>query len=86
MRVILVKKTLLVSAVALAVSGNAMAADMYGNIRLELRTSDFNKTAPGVDELDVASGKLVLGSKGSSDLGNGMTVSYGIELEHDQVL
>jgi predicted porin len=79
MRVILVKKTLLVSAVAMAMSGNAMAAEMYGNIRLELRSSDTV-----TDELDVASGKLVLGSKGSSDLGNGMTLSFQVELEHDQ--
>ena len=81
MRVILVKKTLIVSAVAMAISGNAIAAEMYGNIRLGLRTSDYT---PGTDELDVVSGKLVLGSKGSSDLGNGLTASYGIELEHDQ--
>jgi len=79
MRVILVKKTLLVSAVAMAVSGNAMAAEMYGNIRLELRSSNTV-----TDELDVASGKLVLGSKGSTDLGNGMTLSYQLEMEHDQ--
>ena len=80
MRVILVKKTLIVSAVAMAISGNAIAAEMYGNIRLGLRTSDY----AGPDELDVISGKLVLGSKGSTDLDNGMTVSYGVELEHDQ--
>ncbi len=73
------KKTLIVSAVAMAISGNAIAAEMYGNIRLGLRTSEY----AGPDELDVISGKLVLGSKGSSDLGNGLTASYGIELEHD---
>ena len=86
------KKTLLVSAVAMAVSGNAMAAEMYGNIRLGLQTYVAPSADPvggvgqvelGVDELDVRSGKLVLGSKGSSDLGNGMTVSYGLEMEHD---
>ena len=75
MRVILVKKTLLVSAIALAISGNAIAAEMYGNIRLGLRNQA---------ELDVQSGKLVLGSKGSSDLGNGLTASYQLEMEHDQ--
>ncbi len=89
MRVILVKKTILVSAVALAVSGNAMSADFYGNIRLGLATyvSPSDSTGapdPGVDELDLASGKLVIGSKGSSDLDNGMTFSYGVELEHDK--
>jgi len=76
-----VKKTLLVSAVAMAISGNAVAAEMYGNIRLGLQTADGSV---GGDELDVVSGKLVLGSKGSSDLGNGMTISYGVELEHDK--
>ena len=75
------KKTLIYSAVAMAISGNAIAAEMYGNIRLGLRTSDYTV---GTDELDVISGKLVLGSKGSADLGNGLTASYGIELEHDQ--
>ena len=81
MRVILVKKTLLVSAVAMAISGNAVAAEMYGNIRLGLQSANGQ---PGGDELDVVSGKLVLGSKGSTDLGNGMTLSYGVELEHDR--
>ena len=75
------KKTLLVSAVAMAISGNAIAAEIGGNIRLGLRTSDY--MAPN-DELNVISGKLVLNSTGSTDLDNGMSVSYGIELEHDQ--
>ena len=69
------KKTLLVSAVALAVSGNAMAAEMYGNMRLGLENTN---------ELRVQSGKLVLGAKGSNDLDNGMTFSYQLEMEHDQ--
>jgi predicted porin len=88
MRVILVKKTLLVSAVAMAVSSPAMGADFYGNIRLGLTTYTKPATAGpgdlGTDELDVNSGKLVIGSKGSSDLDNGLTVSYGVELEHDR--
>ena len=79
MRVILVKKTLLVSAVAtaMAVSGTAYAAasdGLYGKIRLGVQNAA---------ELDVVSGKLVFGFKGDSDLGNGMTASYGIELEGD---
>jgi predicted porin len=86
MRVILVKKTLLVSAVAaaMAVSGSAYAAasdGLYGKIRLSLQTTD--ELTNSTDELDVASRKLVIGYKGSEDLGNGLTASYGIELEHD---
>ena len=75
MRVILVNKTILVSAVALAVSGNAMAAEMYGNMRLGIESTN---------ELRVQSGKLVLGAKGSTDLDSGMTFSYQLEMEHDQ--
>ncbi len=80
------KKTLLVSAVALAVSGNAMSAEMYGNIRLGLATYVPPTAAEplGVDELDVRSGKLVLGSKGSTDLDNGQTFKYQLEMEHDR--
>jgi hypothetical protein len=33
--------------------------------------------------MDLTSGKLVIGSKGSFDLDNGQTMSYGVELEHD---
>ena len=74
------KKTLLVSAVAtaMAVSGSAYAGSaadgLYGKIRLGLQ----NRA-----ELDLVSGKLVFGFKGSEDLGNGLTASYGIELEGD---
>jgi len=92
MRVILVNKTLLVSAVALAVSGNAMVsgnalaeAGVYGQIRLGLATYVPPTTAVplGVDELDVRSGKLTFGAKGSNDLDNGQTFSYQLEMEHD---
>ena len=70
------KKTLLVTAIAALVSGPAAAleADMYGNIRLQLHSAD---------EMSVDSSKLVIGWQGSEDLGNGMTASFKLELEHD---
>ena len=71
------KKTLLVAAVATAMSGAASAADIYGNIRLGLQQTET------AGELDTSSGKLVLGAKGSEDLGNGMALRYGLELEND---
>ncbi|MCP4488277.1 MAG: porin [Gammaproteobacteria bacterium] len=73
------KKTILVSAIAMAVSGSALASSasdgLYGNIRLGLQS---------FDELNVVSGKLVFGFKGSEDLGGGMALSYGIEFEQDR--
>ena len=68
------KKTLLVTAVATAMTAGAAQADLYGNIRLGLQSAD---------EMDVVSGKLVFGFKGSEDLGGGMALSYGVEFEHD---
>ncbi len=55
------KKTLLVTAVAAAISGNAIAAEMYGQVRLGLSTYQTPATVGpgdlGVDELDVNSSK-----------------------------
>jgi len=91
MRVILVKKTLLVSAVAaaMAVPAGAYAAasdGLYGRIRLGLQQIGTSPAELGTKEsggLDLVSGKLVFGFKGSSDLDNGMQVSYKVELEND---
>jgi len=71
-----VKKTILVTAVAAIISGPAAAleTDFYGNIRLSLR---------GDNAARIDSSKLILGWKGSEDLGNGLTASFKIELEHD---
>ncbi len=73
------KKTILVSAIAMAVSGSALASSasdgLYGNIRLGLQSAA---------EMDVVSGKLVFGFKGSEDLGGGMALSYGVEFEQDK--
>jgi predicted porin len=82
------KKTLLVSAIALAVSGQAMAGQsavdgLYGKIRLGLDSQSSDNVAKDNDSLDLVSGKLVFGFKGEEDLGNGMTIGYGIEFEHD---
>jgi len=83
------KKTLLVSAIALAVSGQAMAGQsavdgLYGKIRLGLQSlSSDVANAPGEDSLNLVSGKLVFGFKGEEDLGNGTTMGYGIEFEND---
>jgi predicted porin len=82
MRVILVKKTILATAmaavlVAPAAYAGAAADGLYGKIRLGVQDADAK------DELDVVSGKLVFGFKGESDLGNGMTASFGIEYEDD---
>ena len=76
MRVLLVKKTILVTAIAALLSGPAAAleTDMYGNIRLSLR-SDSNAR--------IDSSKLIIGWKGSEDLGNGLTASFKLEMEHD---
>jgi len=68
-----VKKTLLVAAVAAMVAVPAQA-DVYGNIRLRIESGA---------ELSINSSKLVVGWKGSEDIGNGLTASYKIELEHD---
>ncbi len=78
-------KKILATAVAVAVSGGMTMSSsayagqsavdgLYGKIRLGLQSAD---------EVDLVSGKLVFGFKGSTDLDNGMEVSYGIELEHD---
>ena len=85
MRVLLVNKKILATAVAVAVSGGMTMSSsayagqsavdgLYGKIRLALRDKD---------ELDLVSSKLVFGFKGATDLDNGMEVSYGIEFEHD---
>jgi len=90
MRVLLVNKKILATAVAIAVSGGMTMSSsayagqsavdgLYGKIRLGVRTSEYG----GNDELDVISGKLVFGFKGKHDLDNGMQFSYGIEFEHD---
>ena len=79
------KRKVLVTAIAMAVSGSAFAMDggtnltsaadgLYGNIRLALESKA---------ELNVTSNKLIFGFKGHEDLGNGMIMSYGIELEND---
>ncbi len=84
-------KKILATAVAIAVSGGMTMSSsayagqsavdgLYGKIRLGVRTGDG--TAAG-DELDVISGKLVFGFKGSTDLDGGNTFSYGIEFESD---
>jgi predicted porin len=82
------KKTLLVSAIALAVSAPAMAGQsavdgLYGKIRLGLESKSSDTASKDNDSLDLISGKLVFGFKGEEDLGNGTTVGYGIEFEHD---
>jgi predicted porin len=77
LRVYLVKKTIIATAVATALTAGlttASANGLYGNIRLGLQSAD---------ELDVASNKLVFGFKGSEDLGNGMDLGFGIEFERD---
>jgi len=71
-----VKKTILATAIAAVISGPAAAieSDMYGNIRLSLRSAD---------NLSIDSSKLIIGWKGSEDLGNGNTASFKLEMEHD---
>ncbi|MCP4429563.1 MAG: hypothetical protein GY806_01160 [Gammaproteobacteria bacterium] len=74
------KKTILATAIATAISGTAIAGPgasegLYGKIRLAI----VNEADLGMD-----SNKLVFGFKGSEDLGTGMTVSYGIEFEQDE--
>jgi len=85
MRVLLVNKKILATAVAVAVSGGMTMSSsayagqsavdgLYGKIRLGIRSAD---------ELSMVSSKLVFGFKGGTDLDNGMRVDYGIEIEHD---
>ena len=69
------KKTLIGTAIALAMSGSAFAeTDVGGQIRFGLQNTD---------ELEAVSGKLVINFKGMEDLGNGLEFSYGIEFEND---
>ncbi len=70
------KKTLIAAALATIFTTPLMAAGhgVSGDIRLGLQNSD---------ELDVVSGKLVIGLSGSEDIGGGMALSYGIEFEND---
>ncbi len=70
------KVTLLAAAVASAIVSSAALADntMYGHMRLRVQSADH---------LTMQSGKLVIGFKGSEDLGNGLTSLYQLELEHD---
>jgi len=71
-----VKKTILATAVAAVISGPAAAleSDFYGNIRLQLHSAN---------NLSIDSSKLIIGWKGSEDLDNGNTVSFKLEMEHD---
>jgi len=91
MRVLLVNKKILATAVAVAVSGGMTMSSsayagqsavdgLYGKIRLGVASGDGSV---GGDEFDVVSSKLVFGFKGSHDLDNGLEFSYGIEFEHD---
>lgn len=73
------KTALLATAVAMAISGSAMAAShggtkFYGKMELNLHNNE---------NLYMDSGKLIIGWKGSEDLGNGMKVGFGLELEND---
>jgi len=71
-----VKKTILVTAIAavMSVPAAALESDMYGNIRLSLRSDS---------DARIDSSKLIIGWKGSEDLGNGYTASFKLEMEHD---
>jgi len=79
-----VKKTILVTAIAAVMAGPAAAleADFYGNMRASYRTATVHTTG-GTQEAGIDSSKLVVGWKGSEDLDNGNTVSFKLELEHD---
>ena len=70
------KKTILATAIAAIVSGPvaAMESDMYGNIRLSLRSDS---------DARIDSSKLIIGWKGTEDLGNGLTAAFKLEMEHD---
>ncbi len=70
------KKTILVAAIAVVMAAPAAAieVDMYGNIRLSLRSDS---------DARIDSSKLIIGWKGSEDLGNGMTAGFKLEMEHD---
>jgi len=71
------KTAILATAVATALMAGAAAAEssVYGNIRLNVQSQD---------QLAMESGKLIVGFKGSEDLGNGMAAIYHIEMEHDR--
>jgi predicted porin len=71
------KTAILATAVATALMAGAAAAEssVYGNIRLNIQSQD---------QLALESGKLIVGFKGSEDLGNGMAAIYHIEMEHDR--
>ncbi len=71
------KSTIIAAAIAATISGSAFAADttLYGNIRLGIENQA---------ELDMNSGKLVIGFKSSEDMGNGMTGFMHLEMEHDR--
>ena len=70
------KSPIIAAAIAATIAGSAFAADttIYGNMRLEV----INQT-----DLNMDSSKLVIGFKGSEDMGNGMTGFMHLELEHD---
>ncbi len=70
------KKTILVTAIAAIMSGPAAAieTDFYGNIRASFRSDS---------DARIDSSKLIIGWKGSEDLGNGLTASFKLEMEHD---
>ncbi len=79
------KSAILASAIALAVSGSAIAAShasasgvtVYGKSRAVVQINDTDS--------GMSAGSTRFGFKGSEDIGNGMTVSYKLEMGYAHV-